>query len=70
MGHPRLFITQPANDTRTPMAPVQAFVDALAARGHHVEMDVIEGGHTGTGTEDSIRMVESWLDFAERVVGG
>ena len=63
-----LFISQPENDTRTPLQPVQVFVDALTARSKPIEMHLMRAGHAGSGVEDDIEMMEQWLDFADRVL--
>ena len=65
-----VFISQPENDTRTPMRPVQLFVDALSARSKHVELYLKPAGHAGSGVADDIEMVERWLEFADRVLSG
>lgn len=65
-----VFISQPENDTRTPLEPVQVFVDALDARGKPVEMHLMRAGHAGSGTDDDIEMMERWLDFCDRVLSG
>lgn len=63
-----LYISQPENDTRTPLPPVEAYVDALRRRGHRVEFDLLPGGHAGSGVEDEIAMFERWLAFVADVV--
>jgi len=63
-----VFISQPENDTRTPLEPVQVFVDTLEAGGKDVEMHLMRAGHAGAGTDDDIEMMERWLDFADRVM--
>lgn len=63
-----LFISQPENDTRTPLPPVQAYVDALQRRAHPVVLDLLRGGHGGSGVEDEIAMFERWVAFVEEVL--
>ena len=63
-----LLITTPESDTRTPLRPTRAFVDALRAAGKEVTLDLIKGGHVGVGPEQEIAMMESWLAFAEGIV--
>jgi dienelactone hydrolase len=63
-----VLISQPENDSRTPMRQVAVFVDDMEAAGKDVELRVLEGGHAGSGIEQMIEMVESWLDFADRVI--
>ena len=63
-----LLITTPEADTRTPLRPTQAFVDALRAAGKEVTLDLIKGGHVGVGPEQEIAMMESWIQFAQRIV--
>lgn len=65
-----LFISQPENDTRTPLPPVLAYVDALRSRGHPVVLDLLRGGHAGSGVEDEIAMFERWVEFVAGVLGG
>ena len=62
-----VLITQPENDSRTPIRPVRMFVDDLEANGKQVELILLKGGHAGSGKEQTIEMVESWLDFVDRV---
>ena len=62
-----LLITTPEADTRTPLRPTQAFVDALRAAGKEVTLDLIKGGHVGVGPEQEIAMLESWIQFARRI---
>lgn len=62
-----LLITTPEADTRTPLRPTQAFVDALRAAGKEVTLDLIKGGHVGVGPEQEIAMLESWIEFARRI---
>lgn len=64
-----LLISQPESDTRTPTRPVKVFVDELRTHGKQVELEMLQAGHAGAGVTQSIRMVESWLDFGSRVVG-
>lgn len=63
-----LLITQPEGDSRTPLRPVQSFVDDLVERGKEVELVIMAGGHAGSGIGQTIGMVEAWLEFADRVV--
>ena len=64
-----VLITTPAEDTRTPLRPVQAFVDDMRTAGKVVELDLLEGGHAGVGTDQNIGMMERWLEFAREVLG-
>lgn len=63
-----LLISQPEADSRTPIRPVRQFVEDLRAAGKEVELRLLRGGHAGSGKEQTIEMVESWLDFAASVV--
>jgi acetyl esterase/lipase len=65
-----LFVSQPENDTRTPLPPVQAYVDALRRRGHPVVLDLLQGGHAGSGVEDEIAMFERWVAFVDDTLSG
>ena len=62
-----LLITTPEADTRTPLRPTLAFVEALRAAGKDVTLDLIKGGHVGVGPEQEIAMMESWVQFARRI---
>ncbi|HSK92691.1 MAG TPA: prolyl oligopeptidase family serine peptidase [Candidatus Angelobacter sp.] len=64
-----VLITTPSQDTRTPLRPVQAFVDDMRAAGKQVRLDLLEGGHAGIGSDQEIRMMESWIEFARDVTG-
>lgn len=64
-----ILITQPKADSRTPWGPVRLFVDDLEAQGKRVELIPLYGGHAGAGKEQTIAMVEAWLDFAMAEVG-
>jgi dienelactone hydrolase len=64
-----ILISQPKNDTRTPIGPVKMFADDLRAHGKQVELELLSGGHAGVGVDQTIQMVESWLDFGSRIVG-
>ena len=63
-----LLITTPEADTRTPLRPIQVFVDEMRAAGKNVTLDLLKGGHVGVGPEQNIAMMESWIAFADRVV--
>ena len=63
-----LLISTPESDTRTPLRPTQAFVDDMRAAGKDVTLDLLKGGHSGVGPEQWIEMMESWIEFAGRVV--
>lgn len=64
-----ILITTPEADTRTPLRPVQAFVDEMRAAGKEVRLELLRGGHMGVGPEQMIGMMESWLAFANEMVG-
>ena len=64
-----LLISQPEGDSRTPLRPVQAFVQALRQNGKQVDLRIMPAGHAGAGISQTIEMVESWIDFARRAVG-
>ncbi len=64
-----ILISQPENDSRTPMPHVQVFVDEMSAAGKQVELRLMAGGHAGSGKNQTINMVESWLEFARPIVG-
>lgn len=63
-----ILISQPESDSRTPIRPVRQFVDDLKAVGKQVELRLLPGGHAGSGKEQTIQMVESWLAFAGSVL--
>ena len=63
-----VFISQPENDTRTPLKPVEVFVDALTERDKQVEFHLMPAGHAGAGVDDWVEMMERWLDFADRIM--
>ena len=65
-----LLVSAPAEDDRTPLGPVRRYVERLAARDHPVELQVLSGGHAGVGRDQTTTMVERWLAFADRHVGG
>jgi dipeptidyl aminopeptidase/acylaminoacyl peptidase len=65
-----ILISQPENDPRTPIRPVQMFVDDLRAHDKTVALQLLRGGHAGSGVEQTIEMMESWLDFAAAVTMG
>lgn len=62
-----LLVSHPENDSRTPLPPVQRFVDELAARGGTVELHVMPAGHMGAGDDHAIEMMERWLAFADHL---
>lgn len=64
-----ILITQPEADSRTPSAPVRLFVEDLKTRGKEVELILLYGGHVGAGKEQTITMVEAWLEFARSTLG-
>jgi dipeptidyl aminopeptidase/acylaminoacyl peptidase len=63
-----ILITTPEADTRTPLRPIQAFVDDMRTAGKEVRLDLLRGGHAGVGPEQMIAMMESWLAFAGEVI--
>ena len=63
-----LLISQPEGDSRTPMRPVQLFVDELKEHGKQVELRIMSGGHAGSGIAQTVEMVESWLEFAADIL--
>ncbi len=63
-----VLISTPLEDTRTPLRPIEAYVDDMRSAGKEVRLDLLEGGHAGVGTEQNIRMMESWIEFARRIV--
>ncbi len=63
-----LLITTPEADTRTPLRPIQVFVDEMHAAGKEVTLELLKGGHAGVGPEQQITMMESWIAFANRIV--
>jgi dipeptidyl aminopeptidase/acylaminoacyl peptidase len=63
-----VLISTPLEDTRTPLRPIEAYVDDMRKAGKEVRLDLLEGGHAGVGTEQNIDMMESWIEFARRVV--
>jgi dipeptidyl aminopeptidase/acylaminoacyl peptidase len=62
-----LLITTPEADTRTPLRPIQVFVDDMREAGKDVTLDLLRGGHAGVGPEQQITMMESWIAFADRI---
>jgi hypothetical protein len=36
--------------------------------GRYVTLELLEGGHSGVGPEQWIEMMQSWIEFAGRVV--
>ena len=64
-----LLISQPEGDSRTPMRPVQLFVDELNEHGKEIDLRIMTGGHAGSGITQTVEMVETWLDFATPIVG-
>jgi dipeptidyl aminopeptidase/acylaminoacyl peptidase len=64
-----VLISQPEGDSRTPIRPVQQFVDDLKANGKDVDLTILKGGHAGSGINQMIEMVETWLEFATEEVG-
>jgi dipeptidyl aminopeptidase/acylaminoacyl peptidase len=63
-----LLISTPEADSRTPLRPTQAFVDDMRAAGKDVTLHLLKGGHTGVGPEQWIELMESWIEFADRIV--
>ena len=63
-----VLITTGEADTRTPLRPIQVFVDEMRAAGKEVTLDLVRGGHVGIGPEQWIAMMESWIAFANRIV--
>ena len=63
-----VLITTGEADTRTPLRPIQMFVDEMQAAGKEVTLDLVRGGHVGIGPEQWIVMMESWIAFADRIV--
>ena len=63
-----ILITQPENDSRTPLKPVQVFVDDLERHGKDIELYLMPGGHGGVGKENAIAMMERWLQFAREAI--
>jgi acetyl esterase/lipase len=64
-----LFISAPTDDGRTPIRPVREYVRLLREAGVDVELHELRGGHAGAGKDQTIDMVERWLEFATRAVG-
>jgi dipeptidyl aminopeptidase/acylaminoacyl peptidase len=63
-----LLISTPEADSRTPLRPIQAFVEELQRAGKEVRLDLLRGGHQGTGAEADIAMMERWIEFAAHIV--
>lgn len=63
-----VLIIQGRNDTRTPARPVEVYVNRLKSRGHPVEIEWFDAGHTGAGNETAIAHMRLTLDFARRIV--
>jgi dipeptidyl aminopeptidase/acylaminoacyl peptidase len=64
-----VLIIQGRNDTRTPARPVERYVARLRQRGHPVEIDWFDAGHTGAGDELAISQTRRIIEFARAVVG-
>jgi dipeptidyl aminopeptidase/acylaminoacyl peptidase len=65
-----VLIIQGRNDTRTPARPVERYVERLRERGHPVEIDWFDAGHTGADDELAISQQARMMAFARRVIGG
>lgn len=63
-----VLISQPENDSRTPIRPVRTFVEDMRAHGKQVELHLMRGGHAGSGKQQTIDMVQTWLDFARATI--
>ena len=63
-----VLITTPSEDTRTPLRPIQAFVDDMRGAGKPVRLQLLDGGHAGVGADQDIAMMESWLEFADDIL--
>ena len=63
-----VLISTPEADSRTPLRPTQAFVDDMRAAGKDVTLNLLEGGHVGVGPKQWIELMESWIEFADRIV--
>ena len=63
-----VLIIQGRNDTRTPARPVEVFVERLLTRGHPVEIDWYDAGHTGAGTDLDIEQTHRTIEFARSIV--
>ncbi|HEV2005904.1 MAG TPA: prolyl oligopeptidase family serine peptidase [Candidatus Limnocylindrales bacterium] len=66
-----VLIIQGRNDTRTPARPVERYVERLQARGHPVEIDWFDAGHTGGAANDelAIEQTQRIIAFARSIVG-
>jgi dienelactone hydrolase len=63
-----VLIIQGRNDTRTPARPVEVYVQRLRDRGHPVEIDWFDAGHTGGDDELSIEQTRRIIEFARSVL--
>jgi dipeptidyl aminopeptidase/acylaminoacyl peptidase len=63
-----VLIIQGRNDTRTPARPVERYVERLQARGHPVEIDWFDAGHTGGDDELAIEQTRRIVDFARGIL--
>jgi dipeptidyl aminopeptidase/acylaminoacyl peptidase len=63
-----VLISTPEADSRTPLRPTQAFVEDMRAAGKDVTLQLLKGGHIGVGPEQWIELMESWIEFADRIV--
>ncbi len=67
-----VLILQGRNDTRTPARPIERYVERLEARGHPVEIDWFDAGHTGSAANDELAIAQHarMLAFAEGITSG
>ncbi len=66
-----VLIIQGRNDTRTPARPIEQYVARLKARRHPVEIDWFDAGHTGSGANAELAIVQTRriIEFARSIVG-
>ncbi len=62
-----VLIIQGRNDTRTPARPIEVYVERLRSRGHPVEIEWFDAGHTGAGDQLAIDHQAHMLAFAKRI---
>ncbi|MBI2776560.1 MAG: S9 family peptidase [Chloroflexi bacterium] len=65
-----VLIIQGRNDTRTPARPIERYVERLQARGHPIEIDWFDAGHTGSGADSELAIAQTRriIDFARSIV--
>jgi dipeptidyl aminopeptidase/acylaminoacyl peptidase len=65
-----VWISQGRHDTRTPPRQVEAYVDALRARGGDVTLEWFEGGHITVSLDAVVADQRELIDLARRALRG